>query len=263
MKNRKHKDFIGEKLNKLKIIDYKFETNKKGYFFCQCDCGNSKWLRSDQVLSEETKSCGCYILESRITHGKSNHRLFTIWRGMRNRCNNANSTDYVRYGGRGITICDEWVSDFQTFYDWAMKNGYRDDLSIDRKNGNGNYEPSNCRWATALEQQNNISTNHNVTINGETKSLSEWSRICGVSRKVILNRVNEGLSDAEILAPVVVQEAEFQSGVRGVKWDRSKQRWKVDKRESGKRIHIGYFKDLEVAVRAKITYEERNHPKQA
>ena len=126
---------------------------------CKCDCGNEVDVRSTVLRKGESKSCGClksdYWREQKTTHGKCTTRLANIWYGMRERCCCETDPRYADYGGRGITICDEWLSDFQAFYDWAMANGYRDDLSIDRINNDGGYEPSNCRWATKKEQNNN------------------------------------------------------------------------------------------------------------
>ena len=102
---------------------------------------------------------------------------------------NKNSIQYKDYGGRGITICDEWLNDFQAFYNWSMSNGYKDNLTIDRINVNGNYEPSNCRWATNEEQANNRRDNVKITYKGMTKTISEWAEYLGVNRKSFSSRV--------------------------------------------------------------------------
>lgn len=129
---------------------------------------------------------GCYI-----THGLSGTRIYNIWIDMKKRCYDTKNNRYNRYGGRGITVCDEWVHNFKGFYDWSMDNGYNDNLTIDRKDVNGNYEPNNCRWITMKEQQRNTSRNRYVTANGETKTIAEWSEITGISQDVIKDRLNK------------------------------------------------------------------------
>lgn len=110
---------------------------------------------------------------------------------MKNRCFNSKTPRYSDYGGRGITVCDEWKNDFKAFYDWATLNGYCDDLTIDRIDNDGNYEPSNCRWVTMDVQANNSRYCHNIEFNGEVHSISEWSRILGISRGALNNRINK------------------------------------------------------------------------
>lgn len=121
-----------------------------------------------------------------------NKRLYSIWHNMKSRCYYRKSEKYKDYGGRGIIVCDEWRNNFQAFYDWAMSHGYADDLTIDRKDVNGNYEPSNCRWVTQKEQHNNTRKNHYITYNGETKTAAEWARQYGIHRCVLNNRIRRG-----------------------------------------------------------------------
>lgn len=127
---------------------------------------------------------------------KGRARIKNIWDGMKDRCNNANSKSYKYYGGRGITICEEWQNDFNAFYEWATANGYADDLSIDRIDVNGNYEPSNCRWATAKEQCNNKRNNVLITYGGITHTAAEWGEITGLSGNMLAQRARKGY-DAE------------------------------------------------------------------
>lgn len=128
-------------------------------WLCKCDCGNMVTVFARGLIGGDTKSCGCLQKEIAKTvntkHGMHGARLHVIWSSMKNRCYNQNSTNYKYYGAKGVAICGEWLHDFQAFYDWAMANGYRDDLTIDRINVYGNYEPTNCRWVTIAEQQRN------------------------------------------------------------------------------------------------------------
>ena len=124
--------------------------------------------------------------------GRKNTRLYRIWGNMKSRCYNVHVTHYERYGGRGIKVCDEWKNDFKAFYDWSMSNGYTDNLTIDRINNNGNYEPLNCRWVTVKEQSINRSNNHHVAIDDEIKTLSEWCEIYNINYKTVRDRLKRG-----------------------------------------------------------------------
>jgi len=157
---RKPIDLTGRKFGKLKVL-YQQGTDKRGeaLWKCQCDCGNLHLVKGSLLRMGVSKSCGCdkarLCKEANLIHGKSNIRLYHIWLHMKRRCYDIKAHNYKYYGARGITVCDEWKNDFMAFYDWAIVNGYSDDLSIDRINVNGNYEPSNCRWITMTEQQSN------------------------------------------------------------------------------------------------------------
>lgn len=126
------------------------------------------------------------------THRMSNTRIYKIWKCMKNRCLNPNADRYKYYGGKGISICNEWVSDFMSFYNWSMQNGYEENLSIDRKDVNGNYEPNNCRWITMKKQQSNTSRNRLIDIDGIKKTITEWSGFYNVNTKTIYSRLRRG-----------------------------------------------------------------------
>lgn len=131
--------------------------------------------------------------------GRTGTRLYRIYGDMLSRCFNTNYSSYHRYGGRGITVCDEWKDNFQAFYDWSMAHGYADDLTIDRIDNDGNYEPSNCRWVTSKVQANNTSRCHMLTINHETKSMMEWCRIYGMNYSLVRDRINRNWSAEKAL----------------------------------------------------------------
>jgi hypothetical protein len=153
------------------------------------------------------KTCGCSWSENgkktialaQAANNKYGHlantRLYIIWGNIKQRCSDTNNKDY---GGRGISICQEWKDDFKTFYDWAIANGYSDNLTIDRIDVNGNYEPLNCRWATAREQANNTRKNVFITYKGETRTASQWANECDVPLSTFMRWLKQGESIEDI-----------------------------------------------------------------
>lgn len=216
MKNIKNvKDITGKRFGRLTVIGLQPTESRKTYWVCQCDCGNMKIVRSDSLQCGAIRSCGCLKKEQdkknlsypdlvrgqsieQITAGKKRHfidgekvggtRLYEIWQGMKARCYNEHNARYDRYGGRGIQICPEWKDNFIAFHDWAIANGYHDDLTIDRIDLDGDYCPDNCRWATVKEQSNNRSTNINIKIGNATKTLMQWCEIFELDHKKIYAR---------------------------------------------------------------------------
>jgi hypothetical protein len=185
-------DVTGQRFGRL-VVTSIYCKGKTSKWVCQCDCGKTTIVSSQNLRNGHTKSCGCY--NSNMTtlrntrHGQSNTRLYKIWKGIKKRCYNQNSEKYPDYGGRGITVCPEW-RDFITFRDWALSNGYGDNLSIDRINVNMNYEPSNCRWATSKEQANNKTDNHVLQFRGVKKTVAEWADVVGIDKRLVYDRIS-------------------------------------------------------------------------
>lgn len=174
-------------------------NSNQAYWLCKCDCGNTIVTVGYCLRSGDTKSCGCLLNENRgkssKTHGMTKTRLYHVWLSMKERCYTSTCNTYKNYGGRGIKICDEWLGEngFVNFKEWSLANGYAEDLSIDRIDVNGNYEPSNCRWATRIQQANNKRNNVYITIDGEVHTLTEWCKILNVSRSTVTKRKGKGL----------------------------------------------------------------------
>ena len=191
------KDLTGQKFNRWTVIE-RAENDKRGQaqWKCVCDCGNVSIVGGKDLRLNKSKSCGCLQKETASqvakTHGKSKTRLYRIWNVMRQRCKNPKVPEYKRYGGRGISVCCQWENSFLDFYDWAIHHGYSDSLSIDRINVNGNYEPSNCRWATAIEQARNKRNMRLIEYNGEKKTLIEWTETLKLNYLRVKSRLQKG-----------------------------------------------------------------------
>lgn len=200
-------DLMGQKFGRLMVIKMAPRTQKKTFWECECECGNRVTVRSDGLVTGNTKSCGCYKSESDARNVSRNHkhkqagtRLYAIWRSMISRCCNENVECYPRYGGRGIKVCSDWQKYFVKFMEWAHANGYNDTLTIDRIDNDGDYKPSNCRWISRQEQCNNRRSNVMITIDSETKSLMEWCKIFGLEYHTIKSRILRGAPADKIFA---------------------------------------------------------------
>lgn len=192
---RKITDLTGQRFGLLKVIE-KAGSNNGVIWLCQCDCGNRCTVRADNLKSGRTESCGCKA--NRIRNAEPiDKRIVRIWAGMHTRCYNKNVNFYKNYGGRGIKMCDEWIGEngCRHFYEWAMKNGYADNLTIDRIDNNGNYEPSNCRWATVEEQSNNKRNSIKLLYKGKEVTIKELRYIFGVSKTPIYQAYKNGRID--------------------------------------------------------------------
>lgn len=193
--NLKHIIQIGDKFNKLTTIGF-INTQKIQFL---CDCGNITIKNKMDVINNKTTSCGCVKREQTIqkntTHGLSRTRLHKIYFAMKTRCYNENTDGYKYYGKKGITICNEWLLDFKNFYNWAISNGYQDNLTIERKDYTKNYNPNNCTWIPISQQPKNKSDNNKITAWGETKNITDWTRDnrCSITRVAILRRMRKNI----------------------------------------------------------------------
>ncbi len=202
-------DLTGKRFGRLTVISRSDRPGHKVCWNCLCDCGNTSVVEGSSLKNGRIKSCGCWPREESASraakqftkHGSSGTRLYRIWKSMRTRCLNPNSRSWDSYGGRGITICPEW-NDYTAFQEWAISSGYRDGLSIDRIDVDGNYCPENCRWATAEEQSNNKRNSRLISINGVTHTLAQWSAIAGINRGTLKSRVESGWSGESLIKPV-------------------------------------------------------------
>lgn len=198
-------DLIGEKYGRLAVLEKLSERrNKSVVWRCQCDCGNVVDVTTGELRSGRHLSCGCYQRErasqAATIHGESRTRLYRIWCAMIKRCENENAEGYENYGGRGISVCEEWRRDYISFRDWAMSHGYSTELTLDRCDVNENYCPENCKWATRFEQMNNTRRTRFFEYNGETHSLREWSDITGMSFSLLKGRLQRGWSIEKTLS---------------------------------------------------------------
>lgn len=202
-------DIIGKKFGKLTVLKLDHSKpiflkngirNGKRYFYlCRCDCGNTTICARNHLMFYHSLSCGCITAK----HHLSNSRLFKIYFGIKQRCYNPKMSKFKVYGGRGIKICAEWLNDFKAFYNWSMSHGYAENLSIDRIDVNGNYEPNNCRWVDMKTQQRNRTNNHLLTYNNKTCTINEWAEILNIKRETLKTRLHLGWSIEKALTTPV------------------------------------------------------------
>ena len=189
--------------------EHPIRKNNEICWVCKCDCGNEIIVQGYNLRSGNTQSCGCLkkekIINSISKHHLSNSRLYIIWKTMKQRCYNSKSNNFKHYGGKGVTIFNNWIdkeNGFTNFYNWSIENGYLENLTIDRIDVNGNYEPSNCRWVTIKEQENNKSNNHLIKdIDGNYLTVSQFKTKYNMKTSTLLNRLYSGDLGYRLIRP--------------------------------------------------------------
>lgn len=188
---------LGERFGRLIVIEdmgmmIKEGTKKKRRFWkCKCDCGNIAIIRADCIKSGNNKSCGCLQYDHAITtHGMTNTKIYAVWASMKSRCKNENDSAYEYYGKRGITYHEEWEN-FEPFWEWAKQSGYKENLTLERIDVNGNYEPKNCKWITQEEQLLNTRRSVHITYKGKIQTLKEWSDELDINYMTLFGRVRQ------------------------------------------------------------------------
>lgn len=189
-------DLTGRRFGKLIAVKISGTRHNRMLWLCQCDCGNKQEVTSNQLLRKNgTKSCGCLRGEKaseRMTkHGIAHTRIYNIWCGIKKRCDNQKDKSYPYYGAKGIKYCDRW-KDFNNFYE-DMSSTYQDDLTIDRIDYTGDYEPDNCRWVTQQEQLNNYSRNVFITYNGETDTVFNMCKKYNIKYDRAVRQIKKGM----------------------------------------------------------------------
>lgn len=201
----KSKDLVGQKFGRALVISRSGSRNGRVYWFCACDCGKKFETITASLTGGKTTSCGCYRHErerdANIKHGKTNSRIYRIYNLMKNRCYNHNVPRYKNYGARGIRVCDDWLGEdgFIAFNNWAILNGYNDDLTIERIDVNGNYCPENCKWIRKEEQAKNKTSNVIIEIDDKKQILSEWCKEFNIEYGLAHERMYNGWNAIDAL----------------------------------------------------------------
>lgn len=188
----KKKELTGESFGKLLVLEKAENIGKNTRWLCLCECGKKKTILTYNLLSGRSKSCGCVRGEKlgnlTRTHSGSGTKIYDIYKGMKQRCGNVKNPAYKYYGDRGICICNEWLENFEVFREWSLSNGYKDGLSIDRRDPNGGYNPANCRWVSMHKQQNNKLNSMFVIINDDKYTIAEWADITKTKKQTLYDR---------------------------------------------------------------------------
>jgi len=242
------------KFGSLLVIGLVKYNNAYRHWLCLCDCGGTKIVRKDRLTNGEVKCCDACKIDAHTTHGWSKTRLYSTWTSMLHRTESKKAHNYSAYGGKGIKVCDEW-KDFLIFKDWAVKNGYTDDLTIDRIDNNKGYYPRNCRWVPSEAQARNKTSNLYYTINGECKLLKDWAEEYGFKYLTIYTRVVlKGMDIEEALNTPSVRDDPY----RGVCYCSARDKWEVRVTKNKQTYRIGRFDSKEEGLKARNKFMKEN-----
>lgn len=204
-------NLVGQKFGRLSVVSFSHKKGGTYYWNCVCDCGTERLVTRGALIKGTTKSCGCLKGERGAaffrTHGMYRDRLYHIHENIKQRCKNPKNDNFIYYGGKGVKICKEWLK-FEDFLGWAMANGYKEGLTIDRIDNNKDYCPENCRWVTTAIQARNTCRNIFLTLNNKTQCLADWSSELGIHYGTLHARKKQGLSDEAILTIPVKRRKE-------------------------------------------------------
>ena len=193
----RHDDLTGMQFGFLTVLYLDHISKGRAQWRCRCErCGGEAIVSTTSLKNGSAKSCGCYkreqLGERTRTHGLTNHPLYIIWCGMKERCSDENGVSWSYYGEKGISVCDEWKHSFQSFYDWAMENGWECGLTIDRINNDYGYSPWNCQWVNKIAQANNRSNNRLISYAGEVRTIAQWAMLFDINYFTLRAQINRG-----------------------------------------------------------------------
>lgn len=251
----KMRDLTGKKFGKLTVINRVDNKGEKVCWLCKCDCGNETCVTTSNLVTGHIKSCGCGHCKHGYAKNNEKNRLYSIWRHMIERCYREDTNGFSQYGGRGITVCEEWRKDVSLFISWAIENGYKDNLSIDRMDNDKGYSPENCRWVSQSEQCNNKRNNIVIEYKGKKQTLTQWCEDLKVPFNLAQKRYHRGWEVDRIFNEPVKKS---ETGVRGVsiRKDGKTIKYRAYIYEGNKRKHIGTYDNLEDAVSARRQAEK-------
>lgn len=192
---RRIADITGQRFGRLTVLEFVARKGGTTLWKCRCDCGTEKVILRSNFQYGETKSCGCLLSEKvrdrMVKHGHSQERLYNIWVHMKKRCHLPKDKDFPNYGGRGISVCEEWKNSYDVFAHWAKSNGYEANLTIDRIDNDKGYSPENCRWVTRESNNSNKRNVINISVNDTTDTLTGWANRINVPRKRLYKRYSK------------------------------------------------------------------------